>query len=175
MPRLLVLMDGANEETAGIAESIHAGARSVRFAECDLMRLPGAPDAAHAARVARLRTFDDVDALSAYDAIVLGAPAGEHQRLLQLLSDAGAAGLRGGLANKLGAVFPAADASATGEAHPLWPLLAPMARYGMILVPPGYAGPDGTPEDPSAAAHRLGKRLVDIAGWITHARSHHHY
>lgn len=172
MPRLLVLVDGANEETAGIAESIRAGARSVRFAECDLMRLPGAPDAAP---LARLRPLDDVEALSAYDAIVVGAPAGEHQGLLRLLSDAGALGLQGGLANKLGAVFPARDASATGEAHPLWPLLAPMARYGMILVPPGYAGPDGAPEDISAAAQRLGKRLVDIAGWITHARSHHHH
>ena len=101
-------------------------------------------------------------------------PAGSSD-LAALLERTAPMGLGGKLANKLGSVFPASDPSVTGEQHPLWPLLAPMARYGMILVPPGYAGPGGEPEDGAASAHRLGCRLIDIAAWITHARSHHHH
>ncbi|MBA3889751.1 MAG: hypothetical protein H0X64_04405 [Gemmatimonadaceae bacterium] len=172
MPKLLVLIDGEDEGIAAVAESIHEGARSVRFAESDLMRLPGNPGPV---RIARLRTLDEPDGLLSYDAIVIGARPGGEGGLARMLEGAGRLGMHGKLANKLGSVFPAAAPSAAGADNPLWPLLAPMARYGMILVPPGYAGPDGNPEDLPAAARRLGKRLIDIAAWITHARSHHHH
>lgn len=170
MPKLLVLFDGVDEVVVQVARWIHEGARSVRFAEADLMRLPGeAP-----VDLQRIRPFEDAEALAQYDAIALGAPAGGTSRLVQLMADAGPYGMRGALANKLGAVFPDATApAATGDEHPGWPLLAPMARYGMILVPPGYAGPAGEPEGLEAASRRLGRRLIDIAAWITHARSHH--
>lgn len=172
MAKLLVLFDAHDEATLEVARAIHEGARSVRFAEADLMRLPGAGDSPGAARV---RALEHVDALTAYDAIVLGGAADRTGELARVLADAESLGMRGALANKLGSVFPVAEPATVGEAHPLWSLLAPMSRYGMILVPPGYAGPTGEPEDLGAAAHRLGKRLIDIAGWITHARSHHHH
>jgi hypothetical protein len=172
MPKLLVLVGGGDDELMAVAEWIHEGARSVRFAEADLRRLPGEPGPG---RVARLRAIDDVDELTAYDAVVVGAPASDTSAVAGLLDRAASLGLSGKLANKLGSIFPAAAPATTGEGHPLWPLLAPMARYGMILVPPGYAGPDGAPEDLAASARRLGKRLIDIAAWITHARSHHHH
>lgn len=172
MPKLLVIVGGADDAVLTVAESIHEGARSVRFAEADLRRAPGDPGAG---RNARLRAVDDVEELLAYDALVMGAPAGDVTAVEALLARAASLGQAGRLANKLGSVFPAADPSVTGAAHPLWPLLAPMAGYGMILVPPGYAGPGGAPEELPAAALRLGKRLIDIAGWITHARSHHHH
>ena len=172
MPKVLVLMDGGDERIAAVAESIHEGARSVRFAESDMMRLPGESGSP---RVERLRVLDGAEGLLPYDAIVVGSPPGEMTRLAAMLERARGVGMAGKLANKLGSVFPATDPTATGTDNPLWPLMAPMARYGMVLVPPGYSGPEGTPEDLMSAGRRLGKRLVDIAGWITHARSHHQH
>lgn len=172
MAKLLVLFDGLRDESADVAAWIHEGARSVRFAEADLMRLPGDVEGG---RLARIRTFPGVEALAAYDAIAIGATPDGMPRLAALLDEAKASGIRGELANKLGSVFPHHDPDALGADHPLWHLLAPMARYGMILVPPGYRGPTGEAEGLEASARRLGKRLIDIAGWITHARSHHHH
>lgn len=171
MPKLLVLFEGADEGVLRVAAAIQEGARSVRFAECDIRRIAGGTDEGP---VARIRALDGVLALAEYDAIALGGPAGGTPQLAAVLEDAGELGLKGRLANKLGAVFPMEPPHATGGEHPLWPLLAPMARYGMILVPPGYAGPGGEPENLDSAARRLGKRLIDIAAWITHARSHAH-
>lgn len=172
MAKLLVLFDGLRDETADVATWIYEGARSVRFAEADLMRLPGVVEGA---RLARIRQLHDADVLTGYDAVALGGSADGLPGLVTLMQDAEALGLKGALANKLGAVFPHGEPDAVGDAHPLWPLLAPMARCGMILVPPGYRGPTGEAEDLEASARRLGKRLIDIAGWITHARSHHHH
>lgn len=172
MPKVLVLVAGDAEEVLAVAESIHEGARSVRFAEADMRRVPGT---APTGRVARLRSLEDVEELAGYDAVVVGASAASAHEVGALLERAAIPGLAGRLANKLGSIFPAVDPSQAGSRDPLWPLLEPMARYGMILVPPGYAGPGGPPEDLAASARRLGKRLVDIAAWITHARSHHHH
>lgn len=172
MARLLVLFDGAREETADVATWIFEGARSVRFAEADLMRLPGEVEAS---RLARIRPLQDAESVAAYDAVVIGASGEGVERCAALLRDVEELGLSGALANKLGSVFPHAAADTVGAAHPLWSLLEPMARYGMILVPPGYRGPAGEAETLESAARRLGKRLIDIAGWITHARSHHHH
>lgn len=172
MPKLLVLFAGTDPGVADVARWVHEGARDVRFAEADLARVPG--DAGGDPRVARIAALGGVESLTGYDAMALGGTAADHEAMRDLLECAAPLGLRGALANKLGSVFPGADPAATGDAHPLWPLLAPMARYGMILVPPGYAGPAGVPEGLEEAARRLGRRLVDIAAWITHARSHTH-
>jgi hypothetical protein len=173
MAKLLVLLAGADEGSLDVAGWVHEGALSVRFAESDIMRLPGS---AVSARMARVRTLDDFATVATYDAVALGAAPADADQLHKALESASGIGLRGELANKLGAVFPApADPMGAGERNPLWGLLAPMARYGMILVPPGYGGPDGEIETLEAAARRLGRRLIDIAAWITHARSHHHH
>lgn len=171
MPKLLVLVTGTSEDVAKVAMNIAEGARRVRFAECDVRRVSGEDGAAGVHRVLPL---DDMASLLSYDAIALGGDVQDTGALSDVLVAAEKAGRSGRLANKLGAVFPAEDPMVTGTAHPLWPLLAPMATYGMILVPPGYAGPSGEPETRADAAQRLGKRLIDIAGWITHARSHTH-
>jgi hypothetical protein len=172
MAKLLVMMDGLDEETAEVGEAIFDGARSVRFAEADLMRLTSDRDTP---RLRRMRVFQGPDALASYDAVVLGAGAEGLGLVDGLLRDLAGTARHGRLANKLGSIFPSTAPATTGGVHPLWDLLAPMAGYGMILVPPGYAGPTGEPEDRLAAARRLGKRLIDIAGWIMHARSHHHH
>lgn len=171
MPKLLVLFEGVDDAVLEVATAIQEGARSVRFAECDMRRIAAGTDNG---RIARIRTLDEVATLTEYDAIALGGHPSGTPELRSLLSAAEGIGLQGRLANKLGSVFPVEPAHLTGDRHPSWPLLAPMARYGMILVPPGYAGPGGDGEGLASAARRLGKRLVDIAAWITHARSHHH-
>ena len=171
MPKLLVLFEGVDTEVLQVAGAIQEGARSVRFGECDVRRIAADADEGP---VARIRVLDNVPALTEYDAIALGGARAGSPQLAALLADARPLGLEGRLANKLGSVFPVDPPDLTGDRHPSWPLLAPMAQYGMILVPPGYAGPGGSPEELASAARRLGKRLIDIAAWITHARSHHH-
>jgi NAD(P)H dehydrogenase (quinone) len=69
--------------------------------------------------------------------------------------------------------------------------MTPMANLGMIIVPPGYtdaimfaggspygataATGGGAPggADVAAAKHQ-GKRVAEVVGWITHAKSHAH-
>src|SRR5688572_2661453 len=126
MPKLLVLFEGVDEDVLGVATAIQEGARGVRFAECDIRRLSADTDDG---RVARIRTLDGVEALTDYDAIAVGGAPGGTPGLAALLSAAAGLGLHGRLANKLGAVFPAEPPHITGDQHPLWPLLAPMARY----------------------------------------------
>ena len=45
MPKLLVLFQSRSPEVVRLAEAVAEGARSVRFAEVDLRRLPIADDA----------------------------------------------------------------------------------------------------------------------------------
>jgi hypothetical protein len=43
-----------------------------------------------------------------------------------------------------------------------------MADRGMILVP----APFDDASEPAEAARRLGTRVAEVVGWVTHARSH---
>jgi NAD(P)H dehydrogenase (quinone) len=70
--------------------------------------------------------------------------------------------------------------------------MTPMANLGLILVPPGYTDPamfaGGSPYGATAttgggaaptaadlaAARHQGKRVAEVTGWITHAKSHGH-
>jgi hypothetical protein len=47
-----------------------------------------------------------------------------------------------------------------------------MADRGMILVPLPFSDEDGSSAD---ACRRMGKRVAEVVGWVTHARSHHHH
>jgi len=46
-----------------------------------------------------------------------------------------------------------------------------LADRGMILVPPAST----VPEDVLESAREQGKRVAQVVGWVTHARSHHHH
>ena len=78
-----------------------------------------------------------------------------------------------------------------GHETTLWSIMTPMANLGMIIVPPGYSdavmfaggspygataatggGPPGEPD--LAAARHQGRRVAEVTGWITHAKSHKH-
>jgi hypothetical protein len=75
----------------------------------------------------------------------------------------------GSLANKVGAVIT--PATGADRRTVLWSALGPMADRGMILVPAPF-GDEGAVSDESARG--LGKRVAEVIGWVTHARSHHH-
>ena len=148
-----------------------------------------------AALATRYQTFTDVDSLADYDAIILGAPTRYGvmaAELKHVLDQTGPLWQRGALANKVGAAFTSVSTPHGGHETTLWSIMTPMANLGMILVPPGYTDPvmftAGSPYGATAttsggaptatdlaAARHQGRRVSEVVGWITHARSHHHH
>jgi NAD(P)H dehydrogenase (quinone) len=143
---------------------------------------------------ARYQTFPDVNALADYDAIILGAPTRYGimaAELKHVLDQTGPLWQAGKLVNKVGAAFTSVSTQHGGHETTLWSIMTPMANLGMILVPPGYSDAvmfsGGSPygatattgggapgEADLAAARHQGKRVAEVVGWITHARSHKH-
>lgn len=141
----------------------------------------------------RYQSFTDVNALVQYDAIILGSPTRYGimaAELKNVLDQTGPLWERGALVNKVGAAFTSVGTQHGGHETTLWSIMTPMANLGMILVPPGYTdavmfaggspygatastggGPPGAAD--LAAARHQGKRVAEVVGWITHARSHH--
>lgn len=168
MPKLLVLFQSRHPDVVALAEAAAAGAKTVRFAEVDLRRLPvsDAHDSAADAGVKAHRALEHVDQIAPYDGLIVVAgreTAGDS--LGEALSAAG-----GSLVNRVGAVLT----PATGEDRRvvLWSGLSAMADRGMILVPIPFADASSADED---LARGLGKRVAEVIGWVTHARSHHHH
>jgi hypothetical protein len=170
MPKLLVLFQSREPDVVELAEAAVDGARRVRFAEADLRRLPSADEGTTAPQTdasggRHHRKLEHVDGLTAYDGLILVAStASEASAALAQTVDA----LRTTLANKVGsALTPAAGAD---RSEVLWSALTPMAHSGMILVPPSFEHPS----DQVEAARRLGTRIAEVIGWVTHARGHEH-
>lgn len=170
MPKLLVLFHARSPELTRVAEAITEGVRSVRFAEVDLRVLDDADELA--SRGSRLRPLGSDEALAAYDAILVGAAdqgesdARDREAIVSLVRSTEVR-----LDNKVGTVFGVA-AAGQRRGRTSWEVLAPMGDRGMILVPPREADIGA---DELESARRQGKRIADIVGWITHARSHHHH
>jgi len=162
MPKLLVLVPARDAELAPLADAVAEGARSVRFAEVDVRSVGDAGDAP--APHKPLAAIDDV---GSYHGIIVGIAAGEgaRQGLLGRL-----ASFDGSLTDKVGSAFTAQ--SGVDRAAVLWSALSPMADRGMILVPLPFsaAGDSGIDE-----CRRVGKRVAEVVGWVTHAKSHHHH
>ncbi|MEO6528869.1 MAG: hypothetical protein ABIP93_19785 [Gemmatimonadaceae bacterium] len=170
MPKLLVLFDARSDDLARLADAVAEGVRSVRFAEVDVRRAPpdGAPE--DGARLgSRHRTLESPDALAAYDGIIVGATAsgGDEHDAVRALLDASAVNL----ANKVASAFTVTT-NVDARRAALWSVLIPMAERLMIIVPPRVDEPG---DDDGETARKLGKRVTDVVGWITHARSHHHH
>ena len=171
MPKLLVLFHSQRPDVIALAEAAADGARSVRFAEVELRRRAasdaGTPAAATGSVGRAHRTLDDAEDVIAYDGVIL---------VLAEADDAGAAAARalgalgGSLVNRVGSVIAATDGAERTAL--VWSALTPMADHGMILVPMPFAGTDGPATE---SARRLGKRVAEVIGWVTHARSHHHH
>jgi multimeric flavodoxin WrbA len=161
MPKLLVLVPARGIELAPLADAVLEGARSVRFAEVDVRTLDDGADA-----TSNRKPLAAIDDLASYDGIVVGAPAGDVDgtAVRETLARFG-----GSLANKVGSAFT--TGSGAGRTAVLWSALSPMADRGMILVPLPFAD-DGASTD---ACRQMGKRVAEVIGWVTHARSHHHH
>lgn len=204
MPKLLVLFHSRTGNTARIADAVAEGARGVRFAEVDLRRVDDLPPSgavngdtgsndARAGMASRYRTLERADALAGYDAIILGSPARDgvmSAELKHVLDQTEPLWASRVFINKVGSAFTSAGAGQGGSESTIASMLAPLTRLGMILVPPGYPLPvsmqqpspsadaDGlamhSEEHALAVARHLGKRVAEVVGWVTHARSHHH-
>lgn len=144
--------------------------------------------------VARYQTFTDVNALADYDALILGSPTRYgimSAELKHVLDQTGPLWQRGALVNKVGAAFTSVSTAHGGHETTLWSIMTPMANLGLIIVPPGYSdavmfnggspygatattGAGAPGEADLAAARHQGKRVAEVTGWITHAKSHHH-
>jgi NAD(P)H dehydrogenase (quinone) len=143
---------------------------------------------------ARYPAFGDVNSLADYDALILGAPTRYGimaAELKHVLDQTGPLWQAGRLVNKVGSAFTSVATQHGGHETTLWSIMTPMANLGMIIVPPGYsdavmfaggspygataATGGGAPgEADLAAARHQGKRVAEVVGWITHARSHKH-
>ncbi|MEO7713390.1 MAG: NAD(P)H:quinone oxidoreductase [Gemmatimonadaceae bacterium] len=203
MSKVLILFYSRTGNTAALADAIGEGAKSVRFAEVDIRRIDdlapasvrdSIPDwkSGHEALAAKYQTFTDVNALSEYDAIILGSPTRYgimSAELKNVLDQTGPLWQKGALVNKVGAAFTSVATQHGGHETTLWSIMTPMANLGMILVPPGYSDAvmfaGGSPYGATAttgggapgaadlaAARHQGKRVAEVTGWITHARSH---
>jgi hypothetical protein len=170
MPKLLVLFQSRQSDVVDLAEAAVEGARRVRFAEVDLRRLAdanetSAPESTRAMGGREHRTLGHVDDLVAYDGLlfVVSAGADASDALTRTLGAIGAP-----LTNKVGSALT--PATGTDRSAVLWSALTPMADHGMILVPAAFDDANESRE----AARRLGTRVAEVIGWVTHARSHHH-
>jgi NAD(P)H dehydrogenase (quinone) len=169
MPKLLVLFQSRSPDVVHLAETVAAGARSVRFAEVDLRRFPITDDANDVTIETGARThrpLEHVDDVGAYDGLILavGSASDGAGALLRAIAAFG-----GSLENKVGAALT--SATGTDRRTVLWSVLGPMADRGMILLPAPFT--EGASDDD--ATRRLGRRVAEVVGWVTHARSHHQH
>ena len=210
MPKVLVLFYSRTGHTAALADAVAEGARSVRFTEVDVRRAEELAPAAvidanaewKASRdrlAARYRPLGDIEELTHYDGIILGAPTRYGvmaAELKNVIDQTGPLWNRGALVDKVGGAFTSVATPHGGHETTLWSIMTPMANLGMILVPPGYTDPvmfrGGSPygatattggaagptDDDLAAARHQGRRVATVAEWVRHAKSHeaaHHH
>jgi hypothetical protein len=170
MPKILVLFQSRRRDVVHLVETAAAGARSVRFAEVDVRRL--AINDANAVTVDSSgrahRALGQVDEVGAYDGLILALEP-EVDAADALIRAIGTFG--GSLTNKVGSVLT--PATGTDRRSVLWSALGSMAERGMILVPAPFA--DESAAGAETTSERLGKRVAEVVGWVTHARSHHHH
>ena len=168
MPKLLVVFQSQSPAVVRLAESAADGARSVRFAEVDLRRLPatdGPRDPAPESTGRSYHPLRDGDDVAQYDGLILAAEGGDGEALVRTLGVFG-----GSLANKVGAVIT--PATGTDRRTVLWSVLGAMADRGMILVPAPFDTEDAASDE---STRKVGTRVAEVIGWVTHARSHHHH
>jgi NAD(P)H dehydrogenase (quinone) len=143
---------------------------------------------------ARYQTLTDINELARYDAIILGSPTRYGimaAEMKNVLDQTGPLWQQGALVNKVGSAFASVATAHGGHETTLWSMMTPMANLGMIIVPPGYSDAvmfaGGSPYGATAttgggapggadlaAARHQGKRVAEVVGWITHAKSHQH-
>ncbi len=161
MPKLLVLSHARGTELAPLVDAVTEGARSVRFAEVDVRSLGEGREA-----TTSRKPLERIEDLASYDGIIIGVDAEDAAESVL----ASLARFDGSLADKVGSAFT--TRSGSDRAAALWSILSPMADRGMILVPLPFR--EGR-ESETDACRRMGKRVAEVVGWVTHARLHHQH
>ena len=174
MPKVLVLIDSGNGNVAALADAIAEGAESVRFTEVEVRRIDPAPAGvgdggqdAGAMLAKKYRVLESVESLALHDAVIVvgatrdGAMSAELQHVLE---QAGSLGAGRALLDKVGSAFAAVSGADSDYERGVMPLLAPLMRLGMIIVPPAPAE--------AAPARQHGARVAKVAEWVRHAKSH---
>ncbi|MDE2561128.1 MAG: NAD(P)H:quinone oxidoreductase [Sphingomonadales bacterium] len=184
--------DGVTEALANaMAQGAMAAGATVRIRRArevvgeDVMAfVPGWADSA--ARMNQLYEAPTADDAQWADAIVLGSPSRFGlvcSEVKAWLDGLGALWARGKLAGKVGSAFASSNSMHGGNEMTNFTLTVPMAHFGMVIVPPGFADPAmfraGTPYGASAvtqmkpgyqisqeerdAARFQGRRVAEVA------------
>lgn len=195
MPKVLIVFysrDGSTEALAGaVAEGAAEAGADVRLRrlrelvdERTMAAVPGWRESAE--RMNAIYEAPSPDDMTWADAIIFGSPtrfgllAAELKAFLDSL---GSLWFQGKLAGKVGSAFTSSSSVHGGNEICNFTMFAPMAHFGMIIVPPGYTDPvmfkAGTPYGASsvsqganrappsgedrAVARLQGKRVAGIA------------
>jgi len=199
MAKVLVLYYSSYGHIEKMADAVAEGARSAG-AEVDIRRVPEtAPqavvEAAHFKTDTAHPLIDSPDALTAYDAIVVGTPTRFGRISSQMASfwdTAGGVWMRGALHGKVGAAFTSTATQHGGQETTLFSIITNLLHFGLTIVGLDYghqgqmgvhevlggapygattvAGGDGS-RQPSAidleGARYLGKRVAETAAKLT--------
>lgn len=141
MAKLLVLYYSSYGHVEAMAEAVAEGARGAG-AEVDIRRVAETAPAEVAA-AAHFKTdtahpvIDGPDALTQYDAIILGAPTRFGRMPSQMAGFWDAAGgiwAKGSLAGKVGAAFTSTATQHGGQETTLFSLLTNLLHFGLVIV-----------------------------------------
>ncbi|NWK98599.1 NAD(P)H dehydrogenase [Sphingobium lactosutens] len=169
MPKILIVFhsrDGMTEALSrAVAEGAAAAGGEVRIRRAremvtpDVMAMvPGWAD--NATRMNALYPAPVADDAHWADAILFGTPSRFGLVCAEVkayLDSLGALWARGQLVNKVGSAFASSGSTHGGNEVTSLTLFVPMAHFGMVIVPPGFADPAmfqaGTPYGASAVSH----------------------
>lgn len=157
MPKLIVLVYGAESPAATLGELALEGATSVRFTEVDLC----AGSAHEPTTGRRYKVLETPERIRDYAGVLIAAPSvGEvPSELDALITTLERLDDRDAFANTVFAVLGGENTV----------LLGRVARLGGIIV----TEPRGI-DDPEARARATGKRVAKVVEWVRHALSHEH-
>jgi len=195
MAKVLVAFYSRDGSTEALAQAVSEGAveaggtvRMRRAREvvdaATMATVPGWTEAA--GRMNALYEAPGVEDVAWADAIVLGSPTRFGllaSELKAFLDGLGGLWVQGKLAGKVGSAFTSSSSVHGGNEINNLTMFVPMAHFGLIIVPPGYADPvmfrAGTPygasavsygaskapptEQDLAAAQFQGRRVVQVA------------
>ena len=155
MAKVLVLYYSSYGHIEKMADAVAEGARAAG-AEVDIRRVPEtAPpavvEAAHFKTDTAHPMIEGPEALTAYDAIIVGTPTRFGRISSQMASfwdTAGGVWMRGALVGKVGAAFTSTATQHGGQETTLFSVLTNLLHFGLTIVglDYGYAGQMGVGE-----------------------------
>lgn len=156
MPKVIVLISGAERRVAVLADAVAHGAAHVRYTEVDVRAISSASGAN-----GQTRELGRDEQLRDYDGVVfsISSPPDADTALNDFLDAAERDALSGAFLNSVFAIIGSDDPVS----------VARVARLGGIVVTVPH-----TSSDPLQHARMLGERVATVVEWVRHARSHEH-